>query len=144
MLINPSSLQHNESLFAIALKFPFIGKKFCEQTRKVFFSGPNKLLVRSLPKIRGFKSMALKNYDELNSISDGKHFLNGPASSCPSTPSFTSSFSFGINISLSELKGNYIENLCHSIITDTQTPSHCFSYSKFNIACLVLDVFNVF
>ena len=70
--------------------------------------------------------MAVKHYDKLNSIKQRrKIFLNDPASKSPNTPSFT--VLFEINISLSVLKGNYIENLYHNIITDTSIISFAIS-----------------
>lgn len=87
------------------------------------------------------RKMALKNYDKLNSISEGrerKYFLMAPHQKTPNTPSFT--VLLGIEISLSVLKGNYIENLCHNIITDTRI----ISLAIYTILRVSLVVFNVF
>lgn len=63
--------------------------------------------------------MAMKNYDRLNSISDARNIsLMASNQTAQTHPRLL--VLLEINISLSELKGNYIGNLCHSIITDTR------------------------
>lgn len=114
---------HNESLFVDTLKHPLIENKqaeFLGWVCKAFSKRDFGQFPPETTKKKGIKSNTLK-VEKSNSDAGVKRFLEHETRS--NTPSFTI---YGINISLSELKGNYIENLCRNIITGIEIISLIF------------------
>jgi hypothetical protein len=72
MFINLSfSLPHNESLFTKARKIFHLSEKVRGQSSFLCSPSPPPLLPFAIERVRKIGKMALKNYDKLNSISDG-------------------------------------------------------------------------